>query len=57
MEIEAIAMPAARGKGIVTVTGIVDEEEMGSAGKQSGERAPPKRSVDNVLTAIRNICR
>ena len=53
MEIEAIAMPAARGKGIVTVTGIVDEEEMGSAGKTVRRKSTAKGSVDNVLTAIK----
>ena len=32
--IEAIAMPAAEGKGTIFVTGIIDEEEMGGEGKK-----------------------
>ncbi|NLO81458.1 MAG: ATP-dependent protease LonB [Clostridiales bacterium] len=53
MEIEAIAMPAARGKGIVTVTGIIDEEEMGREGKTVRRKSTAKGSVDNVLTALK----
>jgi len=52
MEIEATAMPAAPGKGIVTVTGIIDEEEMGSHGKTVRRKSTAKGSVENVLTAV-----
>jgi Lon-like ATP-dependent protease len=51
MEIEASAMPAGRGKGIITVTGIIDEEEMGSEGKKVRRKSTARDSVENVLTA------
>jgi len=53
LEIEASAMPAPKGKGLVTVTGIVDEEEMGQEGKKIRRKSTAKGSVDNVLTVIR----
>ncbi len=53
MDIEASAIPAAKGKGAVTVTGIVDEEELGSASKKVRRRSAAKSSVDNVMTVIR----
>jgi Lon-like ATP-dependent protease len=52
MDIEATAMPAAKGKGIFTVTGIIDEEEMGSEGKRFRRKSTAKGSVDNVMTVI-----
>jgi len=51
--IEATAMPAAKGKGTVTVTGIIDEEEMGGEGKKIRRKSTAKGSVENVLTVIR----
>lgn len=53
MEVEASAMPAGKGKGIVTVTGIIDEEEMGSEGKRMRRKSTARDSVENVLTAVR----
>lgn len=52
MDIEATAMPAAKGKGFFTVTGIVDEEEIGSEGKKVRRKSTAKGSVDNVMTVI-----
>lgn len=51
--IEAIAMPAAEGKGTIFVTGIIDEEEMGGEGKKIRRKSTAKGSVENVLTVIR----
>nr|WP_204487951.1 ATP-dependent protease LonB [Caldicoprobacter guelmensis] len=53
MEVEASAMPAGKGKGMVTVTGIIDEEEMGSEGKRMRRKSTARDSVENVLTAVR----
>jgi len=53
MEIEASAMPAGKGKGVVTVTGIIDEEEMGSESKRMRRKSTARDSVENVLTAVR----
>ena len=53
MEVEASAMPAGKGKGMVTVTGIIDEEEMGSEGKRMRRKSTARDSVENVLTAVK----
>lgn len=53
MDIEASAVKAARGKGVATVTGIVDEEEIGGGGKKVRRRSNARSSVDNVMTVIR----
>ncbi len=53
MDIEVSAMPAAKGKGQVIVTGMVDEEELGSSNKKVRRKSTAKSSVDNVLTVIR----
>ncbi len=54
MEIEATAVPAAKGKGEVIVTGIIDEEEMNSESKKVRRKSTAKGSVDNVMTILRN---
>ena len=53
MDVEASAIPAAKGKGTFTVTGIIDEEELGSEGKRMRRKSTAKGSVDNVMTVIR----
>ncbi len=53
MEVEASAMPAGKGKGMVTVTGIIDEEEMGSEGKRMRRKSTARDSVENVMTAVK----
>lgn len=50
MEIEAVAMP---GSGQVAVTGIVDEEEMGSTAHSMKRRSTARVSADNVATVLR----
>jgi Lon-like ATP-dependent protease len=54
MDIEVSAVHAAKGKGVVTVTGIVDEEEIAGERKRMKRKSTAKGSVDNVLTVIRN---
>ncbi len=53
IEVEASAIPTIKGNGIVTVTGIIDEEEIGTGGKKSRRKSTAKGSVDNVMTVIR----
>jgi Lon-like ATP-dependent protease len=53
LEIEASAIPVEKGKGTVTVTGIVDEEETDTGARRFKRRSTAKGSVDNVITVIR----
>ncbi len=53
LEIEASAIPVEKGRGTITVTGIVDEEETGDGTKRFKRRSTAKGSVDNVITVIR----
>lgn len=54
MEIEAIAVRTNRGTGRLTVTGIVEEEEIGSGnGRTIRRKSMAKASADNVITAIK----
>ncbi len=54
LEIEASAVPSAKGKGKLVVTGIVDEEELGSNQNRTIRRKSMARSsVENVLTVIK----
>lgn len=53
LEIEASAIPVDSGKGTVTVTGIVDEEETGNGVTRFKRRSTAKGSVDNVITVLR----
>jgi Lon-like ATP-dependent protease len=53
LEIEASAIPAEKGRGTVTVTGIVDEEETDTGARRFKRRSTAKGSVDNVITVIR----
>ncbi|MGE5676621.1 MAG: ATP-dependent protease LonB [Pseudomonadota bacterium] len=54
MEIEATAVKAQRGMGKLVVTGIVEEEEIGSKdGRTIKRKSMAKASTDNVLTVIK----
>lgn len=54
LEIEATASVAPDGKGRVTITGIVEEEEIGSRdGRTIKRKSMAKSSIDNVLTVIK----
>ncbi|MFO7152912.1 MAG: ATP-dependent protease LonB [Bacillota bacterium] len=54
MEIEAIAIPAEKGKGRLTVTGIMEEEEMGGETHRLRRKATARGAVDNCLTVLRS---
>ncbi len=56
LEVEATATQAAvLGHGSVSVTGVVEEEEIGGSGRVLKRRSMARTSVDNVLTALRRI--
>lgn len=54
LELEVDVRPAkAHGHGVVTVTGVVDEEEMGGPGRTVRRKSMAKGSVENVLTVLK----
>jgi len=55
IEVEATLIPAARGRGTVTVTGVIEEEELGSPGKTMRRKSMAKGSIENVVTILRKL--
>lgn len=55
LEIEVGAIPAARGQGKLIVTGVVEEEELGSRAKTIRRKSMARGSVENVLTVLRRV--
>ncbi|MGG1635483.1 ATP-dependent protease LonB [Paenibacillus sp. FSL K6-3182] len=55
LEIEVSAIPAASGKGLFTITGVVDEEELGGGSRTLRRKSMAKGSVENVITVLRRI--
>jgi len=55
LEIEVGAIPAARGQGRLIVTGVVEEEELGSRAKTIRRKSMARGSVENVLTVLRRV--
>ncbi len=54
LEVEADAVVArAPGHGTVSVTGVIDEEELGGGGRVLRRRSTARSSIDNVVTALR----
>ncbi|SHM26318.1 Lon-like ATP-dependent protease [Caldanaerovirga acetigignens] len=53
IEIEAIAIPVEKGKGKLTVTGIMEEEEMGGETHKLRRKATARGAVDNCLTVLK----
>ncbi len=53
LELEVTAQPALSRTGELLVTGIVDEEEQGSAGRKIRRKSMARSSVENVLTVLR----
>jgi len=54
-EIEATVIPVAEGTGKITVTGVIEEEEIGGSGKKVRRRSMARSSVENVLTVLRRV--
>ncbi len=53
LEIEVSAIPSAEGKGAFTITGVVDEEELGGGSRTLRRKSMARGSVENVLTVLR----
>ena len=53
VEIEAAIAAARKGEGRITVTGVIEEEEMGGGGRILRRKSTAKGSVDNVMTVLR----
>ena len=53
LEIEVAVFPLAKGAGRLTVTGVIEEEEMGRFGHVVRRQSTAKESVANVLTVLR----
>lgn len=53
LEIEAMSIPVEKGKGSWTVTGVIEEEQMGGEGKKYTRKSMAKGAVENVLTVLR----
>ncbi|MCY0879069.1 MAG: ATP-dependent protease LonB [Firmicutes bacterium] len=57
LEVEAVARPVPTGTGRIYVTGVVDEEEIGSHGRTIRRKSMARSSVENVLTVLHNVLR
>lgn len=55
LEIEATAVPVSKGKGNFTITGVVDEEEMGGGGRTLRRKSMARGSIENVLTVLKRM--
>lgn len=55
IEVEATLIPAQRGQGRVTVTGVIEEEELGGPGRTMRRKSMAKGSIDNVVTILRKL--
>lgn len=53
IEVEAVAARARDGRGQVTVTGVIEEEEMGRPGHTVRRKSMARGAVDSVLTVLR----
>jgi len=54
IEVEATSIPTAPGKGTWTVTGVIEEEQVGGAGHSYTRKSMAKGAVENVLTVLRS---
>lgn len=55
LEIEVTAIPASQKQGRITVTGVVEEEEIGDARHVIRRKSMARDSVQNVLTTLRKV--
>lgn len=53
IEIEAVAIKAENGKGSLTITGFIDEEELDGANRRVKRKSTARSSVENVLTVLK----
>lgn len=55
LEIEVNAIRVKNGAGTYTITGVVDEEELGGGSRTLRRKSMAKGSVENVLTVLRSL--
>ena len=55
LEIEASAIRTGRGKGRISITGVVDEEELDGGSRRIRRRSMAKEAAENALTALRRM--
>ena len=53
LEIEVTATKSSEGKGVINITGIVDEEELGSGSRKIRRKSMAKGSIENVITVLK----
>lgn len=56
IEVEAAVMPVNEGQGKWTVTGVIEEEQIGSGDKSYRRKSMAKAAVDNVMTVLKANC-
>ncbi|RQD75337.1 MAG: ATP-dependent protease LonB [Candidatus Syntrophonatronum acetioxidans] len=54
IEIEVSSLPSRKGEGVISITGIVEEEERGNSQRLIRRKGMVKGSVENVLTLLRS---
>lgn len=57
IEVEATTMPVRPGQGKVSITGIIEEEEMGRVGHTIRRRGAAKDAAENVITVLSHLMR
>jgi len=56
LEIEVTATPAKeKGKGLINITGVVEEEQTNGGARSTRRKSMAKGSVENVMTVLRNM--
>jgi Lon-like ATP-dependent protease len=54
IEVEATSIPVKPGKGVWTVTGVVEQEQVDGGGRSYTRKSMAKGAVENVLTVLRS---
>ncbi|MBO8158799.1 ATP-dependent protease LonB [Thermosyntropha sp.] len=54
IEIEAAVVPAVKGNGEITVTGVVEEEQMENGARKIRRKSMAKGAVENVITVLKS---
>lgn len=57
IEVEASVIPAEAGQGKWIVTGVIEEEQIGSGDKSYRRKSMAKGAVDNVMTVLKARCK
>lgn len=55
LEIEVTVIPAKKDTGKINITGIVEEESIGTSGKSIRRKSMVKGSIENVITVLRSM--